>query len=150
MDSTDFPNDDLAAEVVRSFGALRLRVTGSSMLPAIRPGDVLWISRCGLAEADLGDIVLYTRHRRLFVHRIVARSGAHLVTQGDAITDPDPPVNGAELLGKVVRIQRRGRPIRIRSQLKLPGRAVAALIRRSPLAGRLFTRLHHLQHRAGL
>jgi hypothetical protein len=120
------------------------------MLPAIWPGDVLWISRCSLAEARLGDIVLYTRHHRLFVHRIVARSGARLITQGDGIAEPDPPVDAAELLGKVVRVLRRGKSVRIRSRLRLAGRAVATLVRRSPLAGRLLTRLHHLQHRAGL
>ena len=36
---------ELAAEVLRSSGELRLRVTGSSMLPAVWPGDELTIRR---------------------------------------------------------------------------------------------------------
>jgi len=31
---------DLAADVIRRFGALRLRVNGFSMLPSIWPGDI--------------------------------------------------------------------------------------------------------------
>ena len=44
MDAASNPYEssriELAADVIRSFGELRLRVTGSSMLPAIRPGIV--------------------------------------------------------------------------------------------------------------
>jgi len=32
---------ELAGEVLRSSGRLRLKVSGSSMLPVIRPGDTL-------------------------------------------------------------------------------------------------------------
>lgn len=113
FDSAYSPKDELAVEVVRSFGKLSLRHTGSSMLPSIWPGDLLCISRCGIAK-------------------------------------PDPPVSTAELLGKVVHLLRREIIVRIRSQLKFPGRAVATLVRRSPLAGRLLTRLHHQQYRAVL
>jgi len=36
---------ELAAEVLRSSGRLRLRATGTSMLPAVWPGDVLSVCR---------------------------------------------------------------------------------------------------------
>ena len=36
---------ELVAEVVRSFGEVRLKVTGGSMLPAIWPGDVITVRR---------------------------------------------------------------------------------------------------------
>jgi hypothetical protein len=36
---------ELAAEVIRSFGRVRLRATGTSMLPAIWPGDVLYTAQ---------------------------------------------------------------------------------------------------------
>src|SRR6266478_1168478 len=35
---------DLAADVIRRFGVLRLRVNGFSMLPSIWPGDVVSVS----------------------------------------------------------------------------------------------------------
>ena len=151
LDSGDLSKNELAAEVVRSFGELRLRVNGSSMLPAIRPRDVLPIRHCGVDEAGVGDVVLYTRHRRLFAHRVVSCSDAGLVTQGDGVANPDPH-------GKRGRIARQDRrrlaPGHVHSTGievdHLPGRITAALVRRSASAGRLLIRLQGLRHRAGL
>lgn len=150
LDRTGAARNELAAEAIRSFGELHLRVTGSSMLPSIRPGDVLEIRRCSIDEAAPGDIVLFTRHRRLFAHRVVWRSGAALVTQGDAVAVPDPSVGAHELLGKVTHVSRRGEAIRNRTTLTLSARLTASLVRRSALARRVLTRLHGLQHRFGL
>jgi len=148
LSCADLSKNDLAREIVRSFGEVRLRVTGSSMLPAIRANDELVVHRCRFDEAVPGEIVLFTRHHRLFAHRVVARTGGTLVTQGDGIADPDPPICASQLLGKVVRVQRRGKPIRLASTLTLSQRIAAALVRRSATAGRLLARLHDLQHRA--
>lgn len=147
LDPFESSGIELAADVVRTFGNLRLRVNGSSMLPAIWPGDVLLIRHCGFEEAAVGEIVLFTRHRRLFAHRVIARSGAGLVTQGDGISEPDPSVSASELLGMVSQVLRRGKPIRTRSALTPCGRMTAALVRRFAAVGRLLTRLQGLRHR---
>jgi hypothetical protein len=150
FDARDLSKNELAAEAIRSFGALRLRVTGSSMLPAVRPDDLLLIRHCRIEEAGPGDIVLYIRQRRLFAHRVISRSAARLVTQGDGVAEPDLPVTAHELLGKVTRVMRRGNTIRHESKPTLPARMAAVLFRRSASAGRVFTRLQSLQGRAGL
>ena len=62
---------ELAAEVLRSSGKLRLRANGASMLPAVWPGDILHVRRQGVAEALPGDIVLFGREGRLVAHRVV-------------------------------------------------------------------------------
>ena len=147
-DPRDLSKNELAAETIRSFDRLRLRVTGSSMLPAMRPDDVLLIHHCTIDEASEGDVVLYIRQRRLFAHRVISRSAAHLVTQGDGLTQPDLPVTADELLGRVVRVMRRGRSVRHASKPSLPARMAAALFRRSAIAGRVFTRLQGLHGRA--
>ena len=149
LDGGDGSKNELAAEAVRSLGALRLRVTGSSMLPAIRSGDILLIRHCDADEPVVGDVVLFTRERRLFAHRVVARSGAGLVTQGDGVPQSDPRVDGTELLGKVLQVLRRGRCLPMRRKPSFAGRITAALVRRSALAGRLITRLHRLRDRPG-
>ena len=149
FDPRELSTNELAAETIRSFGALRLRVTGSSMLPALRPDDVLLIRRCRIEVAGPGDIVLYIRRRRLFAHRVVLRSGAQLLTQGDGLAEADVPVTAHELLGKVIRVIRRGRTVPHESTPGLPARMAAALFRRSAGAGRLFTRLQGLRGRAG-
>ena len=64
---------ELAAQMLRSFGKLRLRATGSSMLPAVWPGDVLSVCSHAAAEALPGDIVLFGREGRLFAHRVVEK-----------------------------------------------------------------------------
>ena len=92
FDPRDLSKNELAAQALRSFGELRLCVTGSSMLPAVRPDDELLIRCCRIDEAGPDDIVLFIRQRRLFAHRVVARSAAHLVTQGDGLAEPDLPV----------------------------------------------------------
>ena len=72
------------------------------MLPAIRPGDIVTI-RSGLpTEASTGDVVLFMREGRFFVHRVVGRGVAGLVTKGDAIPAEDPPVQPHEFLGFVI------------------------------------------------
>ena len=149
-DPKDLPKNELAAEVVRRFGELRLRVNGSSMLPAIRPDDLLLIRHCRIEQAGPGDVVLYIRHRRLFAHRVISRSGTWLVTQGDGVPQADAPVTADELLGKVIRVVRRGETVGQESKPTLSARMAATLFRSSATAGRLFMLLHGLQRRASL
>jgi signal peptidase I len=112
----------LAGEVVRSFGEVRLRVFGTSMVPAILPGDLVTIHRASLQEISLGEVVLYLREGRLFVHRVVdLKVAAHasepdepfLITRGDRLRHLDAPVSAIELLGRVVSIERDHREVRV-------------------------------------
>lgn len=140
---------ELASEILRSSGKLRLQVTGWSMLPAVLPGDTLHIESAENSHLSEGDIVLFGRDRRLFAHRIVAKSrrsgNSQIVTRGDAMPQPDPPVTENELLGKVAYIARNGKCIEPRRSLRLTERAVAALIRRSPFAARAVVGIHGLR-----
>ena len=67
---------ELAGEVVRAFGELRLRVLGTSMVPSLHPGDLVSIQRASPSEVSTGEIALYLREGRLFAHRVVARAGS--------------------------------------------------------------------------
>jgi len=51
----------LVGEVLHRFGEARLRVTGSSMLPSIWPGDELTVRRRAVSELRTGEIALFTR-----------------------------------------------------------------------------------------
>lgn len=114
----------LAGEIVRTFGELRLRVFGTSMVPSILPGDLVHIRQAGLNEISPGEVVLFLQNGRLFVHRVVARkAGAapgsavdpSLITRGDRQQQNDPPVSSSELLGRVVSIERDNRKIELRA-----------------------------------
>ena len=110
----------LAEEVIRTFGKVRLRVFGTSMAPAILPGDLVLVCRARLDEISLGDIVLFIRNGRFFVHRAVgikmpppaAQAGeSSVITRGDRLQHDDPPVSSSEFLGRVERLSRDGRQI---------------------------------------
>lgn len=137
---------ELASDVLRSCGKLRLKVTGWSMLPSIWPGDVLVIGRVDPAQMSDGDIVLYRRDRRLVVHRIVRTrhqtSKGMVLTRGDAMPAPDLPVSERDLLGRVSWILRRDRCITPRPGVSVAERGIALLVRRSMIAAQLFVRAH--------
>jgi signal peptidase len=129
---------ELAAEVLRSWGRLRLRVVGASMLPALWPGDILSVGSQDAAEALPGDIVVFRREGRLVTHRVVevrrqepgtrgwglgARENPpepsaqplapstqiEFVTRGDRVRRNDAPISSHELLGRVTAIERGAR-----------------------------------------
>jgi signal peptidase I len=137
---------DLAQEILRSSGRLHLQVTGWSMLPTVWPGDTLLIDHSDAHHVSEGDIVLFERGRRFFVHRIVKKNveGSQILTRGDAMSQPDPPFAERELLGKVSQILRHGdgngnsvcKCTVPRQRLRLPELIVSALVQRSVLAAR--------------
>lgn len=102
---------DLAAEVVRQFGEVSLRVTGTSMLPSVWPGDILTVRRREAAEVRPGQILLCYRDRQFVAHRLVARRGDGLITRGDSLPYYDEPFREDEVLGQVVKVMRRGRAV---------------------------------------
>jgi signal peptidase I len=135
---------ELAGEVLILSGRLRLGVTGSSMLPTVWPGDTLVIERASSDAVSKGDIVLFQRDGRFFVHRVVGKiaGDSMILTRGDAMLRPDPPVAGRCLLGKVVSIVRQGKRIRPKTDMGLSSRAVAAAVRRSETAARVVVGVH--------
>lgn len=82
------------------------------MLPTLWPGDVVTVQSLRPEQAEPGEIVLYIRHDRFFIHRVVrknlAQDEALLVTRGDCMSQDDPPLGRSELLGRVTEVQRAG------------------------------------------
>lgn len=141
---------EMAAEVLRRSGLLRLRVTGWSMLPTVCPGDILVIERVDRAALAQGDIVLVSRDRRLFAHRLLSKDeeNAEFLTRGDAMTAPDPPVGDNQVLGRISFILRNGRCIEPSRTLSLSDRMVANLAQRSGIAARIIVGIHNLRQTA--
>ena len=112
----------LAEEIVRTFGEVRLRVFGTSMVPSLLPGDLVSIHRASLEDISPGEVVLFLRKGRLFVHRVVdrkvvatadRREESYLITRGDRLCHEDPPVSSLELLGRVVCVERGNRKVEL-------------------------------------
>lgn len=127
----------MAVEVLRSCGRLRLKVTGWSMLPAIWPGDIVEFERAKPSRLGKGEIILFSRDRRLFVHRILKSDGSTIVTRGDAMPQPDPVVSDKQLLGRVTSIERDGQCIQPGTRLSFSERVVAGVVRSSDFAARV-------------
>jgi len=118
------------------------------MLPAIWPEDTLVIEHIDANAISEGDIVLFGRDRRLFVHRVVTKTSnaedSIILTRGDAMPQADPPVSGHELMGRVSYIVRNGRLLEPSRKLPLSQRAVAALVQRSEIAARVVVGIHSM------
>src|ERR1700722_10364558 len=102
---------DLAADLLRSGGTLRLHALGTSMLPSIWPGDVLSIENQPGNEIVPGDIVLIARDSRFFIHRLVEKHDSRWIARGDCMPQNDAPVREPQVLGKVSAIHRQARVI---------------------------------------
>jgi len=142
----------LAEEVLCLAGELRLRVTGTSMMPSVWPGDILHIRREDATAALPGDIVLVHRQGRLCAHRVVKKISKegepYWITRGDSLPDDDPPVSRRELLGRVTCILRgRSRLTRIDASRGIGwwARLVGPVLRHSEWPRSLLLRLHTLR-----
>lgn len=142
-DTTKALGCDLAAEVAGRFGSVRIRVLGTSMAPAILPGDVLSVERAEAAQVSPGEIVVFARPGRMVAHRVVAKRGAPdgtLITQGDRLRREDDPVSGNELIGRVTQVERRGARIGVPSGTGMRWRMACRFLRRSDFATSLYLR----------
>lgn len=126
----------LVRELLSEGLAVRLRVTGLSMAPWLADDDEVTLEPCAPGVAALGDVVLVQAPGRSPVlHRVVSASrlaggGRAIVTKGDALNAPDPPVAEERLLGRVTSIRRageRGAPRPARRPVLRAGAVVLAL-----------------------
>jgi signal peptidase I len=115
IDNSDLLN--LCQEVLAKGGTFQFRAFGGSMFPFIRPGDLLTTKAVDPTDLSIGEVLLYQREGRSFVHRLVKKkiiNGTHLfITHGDHLTSSDPAIPGFQILGKVICIERSGRTIHL-------------------------------------
>jgi len=143
MDIRSELKGELFLKVLKSTGQAKLAVTGTSMMPAIRPSDILEVHRQSLAEILPGDVVLFMRNGGFAAHRVVEKGWEPertlLITRGDALRVPDLPVTPEELLGRVTAILRGGR--RLDPRLTRWARVASWLLARSEFCARVARRL---------
>ena len=78
-----------------------------------------------------GDVVLFSRNGRLFVHRVVEMSGGAVVTRGDSMLNADPPVAVSDVLGLVESIERGGSRVAMAERVSGARRAAGAALGQS-------------------
>jgi len=106
IQSREHHKHSLATEVLGTAGTLRLAARGYSMVPSLWPGDVLTIEAQSFDRVQGGDVVLFSREDRFYIHRMLRKDatavGNRLITRGDSMPEPDAPVLPEQLLAKVV------------------------------------------------
>ncbi len=143
-------------QLLRAFeergAGLRTTVRGASMSPFLRDRDVVTVAALNGRKPRVGEVVAVAlgRPERLVIHRVVGRRGGGLLVRGDACLRPDGIVPPAGVLGRVVRVERRGREVRLGIQAGGSGGALIAALSRSGalLLGRALWRLpRHIARR---
>jgi signal peptidase I len=85
-------------------------ITGDSMAPIIRHGDMLAIQH-GSGNIRIGDVAVFKSDDRTIAHRVVWKHSdgktTRFLLKGDASCVFDPPVSDEEILGKVVQVSGR-------------------------------------------
>ena len=126
---------ELIVEVARAGREVRLKVQGTSMLPSIRPGDILVVKP--ERKTSLGAVALVRREGRLFAHRAVRhfeddRGGSWFVTRGDTLRASDPPVPCSDVLGRVMAVVRDGNLMPLQPKRSRIGSLTSLMLRRFP------------------
>jgi signal peptidase I len=103
-DEKDKINDDRIIDFLSRHGALTATVKGSSMLPYLKDGDVIAVSKCD--NFEIGDVVVYKAENEYIVHRIIdiVKAGTHIfyITKGDNCTAADRIIPASAVVGKQV------------------------------------------------
>lgn len=135
----------LAQETLQRFGMLRFKAMGSSMLPAIAPGDLLTFRSATPGDLVPGQVVLMQDDGRLVAHRLLSYDQGLLTTMGDPLRVPDAPLPAAHLLGVLDAHQRGARILPVaRDHRRVLPSASRWLLRNIPLVHRIARRLPRL------
>ncbi len=87
-------------------GALRLRVSSDSMRPLLRIGDEVVVQRVDPHTLQPGDVLVVQRRGDWITHRLVAVDDHGWHTHGDNTRYADEPASAAEIIGRVIAIER--------------------------------------------
>jgi signal peptidase I len=108
---------ETSEHLLRSGLSVRFRAGGQSMHPTIRDGEMITVEPVVPESIHRGDIVLYRSRKGVIAHRIVRieTEDATLIftPRGDAMLACDARIKGAEILGRVVAVERERRRIHL-------------------------------------
>lgn len=146
------PTAELATEILKAGGCVRLVARGFSMLPAIFPGDTLEIRARKFEKVQVGDVVFAKDQDCMRVHRVTRETVRHgeraVITRGDALcSDDEQSVGRKEFVGCVDFILRRGRPLQPVLRTNPFHSALRFVLQRSSAAASFLVRVNLLLNR---
>jgi phage repressor protein C with HTH and peptisase S24 domain len=93
----------------------RFTAGGHSMAPFIKDGDVISVSPLSSRLPGRGEVVafLHPETKSLCVHRVLSATEGDILIQGDNVPGkPDGVIPPEDILGRVTRVERKGRKVR--------------------------------------
>ena len=81
---------------------LRITVTGVSMLPTLRPGDIILVQPGPSPDLKPGALATFLTDAGPVTHRIVGVDGEVLIAKGDNARRLDPRIPASRIIGRVV------------------------------------------------
>lgn len=108
----NFHEITLFEEILDGGLSLRVRVTGRSMAPFLRGGEILTLKKEPHEALRKGDLIFFKNSQGApLLHRIVQKRKSSdkkitFRTKGDAVIAFDEPVQYQKILGKVCRIEK--------------------------------------------
>jgi signal peptidase I len=122
----------LLRAVLAKAAPFRFQAKGSSMNPFIRDGDVVTVAPLRATGFCFGDIAAFAdpETERLVIHRVIGSQGDLLLLKGDNAPVTDGLITMGQILGRVTRIERSGRRVRLGLGRE---RALIALLSRTRL-----------------
>lgn len=106
---------DLLQAVLDKGASFRFRAKGYSMTPFVRDGDVVTVAPPAGRSPAFGDVAAFLRPDtgKLVVHRVIGRRGGAFLMRGDSTEETDGYVPAVQVLGRVIRVERRGKRVRL-------------------------------------
>jgi signal peptidase I len=87
-------------------------VTSSSMWPALKAGDVVFIEAVDRDKLEVGNILVWQKEGSYTIHRLVRLEETTVVTKGDANFKEDDPVPYESVVGRAA-VRGNGKPYRV-------------------------------------
>ncbi len=114
---------ELRDAVAAASGFQRFVYKGSCMNPILVEGDHLLVKKVRPEDLFFGDIVVYRKQDQFMVHRFLCcrpgkRNTFEIITKPDNRFENDNPFKQANLIGRVVAINKNGKRIKLHSGFK--------------------------------
>jgi hypothetical protein len=108
--SIDTVSSQVLGEQLREQAEVVCHVASASMLPFVRRRDAVRVRKVPVECLRPGDIILFSRHGELYLHRLLAKlpcaDGLCLQLKGDANPAFDPLISAQQYQGKAVCLTR--------------------------------------------
>ena len=108
---------DFSLKLIEEKGKIYLRLSGFSMFPFLKDGDVALIKKVEISALKTGDVIVFKLDQKMIAHRLmeIKKNGEHyeITTKGDTSKNNDPKFTELNYVGKITSFNRKEKNIKI-------------------------------------